>query len=122
VHELHTTTARRSDIGHRQTLAGSNRAGCAMGITRDAELSAQRAGAGADKLQITARKHHRTRRRRVRKETRARRKIRGATVRELDRASSREQGELETAEPGARRWAVRRDELSREMKSGYAQD
>jgi hypothetical protein len=58
----------------------------------------------------------------VRKETRARRKIHGAAIRELDRASSREQGELETAEPGARRWAVWRSELSREMKSGCAQD
>jgi hypothetical protein len=40
------------------------------------------------------RKHQRTRRRRVHKETCARRKIHGAAVRELDRASSREQGEL----------------------------
>jgi hypothetical protein len=58
----------------------------------------------------------------VRKETRARRKIHGAAIRELDRASSREQGELETAEPGAWRWAVRHSELSREMKSGCTQD
>jgi hypothetical protein len=58
----------------------------------------------------------------VRKETRACRKIHGAAIRELDRASSREQGELETAKPGAWRWAVRHNELSREMKSGCAQD
>jgi hypothetical protein len=54
VRELHTTTARRNDTVHRQTPAGSNRAGRAMGKTKDAELGAQRAGAGADKLQTTA--------------------------------------------------------------------
>jgi hypothetical protein len=58
----------------------------------------------------------------VRKETCKRRKIHGAAIRELDRASSREQGELETAELGARPWAVRRSELSRKMKSGCVQD
>jgi hypothetical protein len=37
-------------------------------------------------------------------------------------SDGREQGELEMVEPGARRWAVRRGEQSREMKSGCVQD